>query len=121
MTYSPKHKTSEPKANLTLDKFLDKIICGDSLNVLKTIPDESIDCVITSPLYWALRDYGMKVQIGLEERIEEYLEKLIAVFDEVKRVLKPRSGCILALRIRWRGCRLKKELLTKIITYAPEL
>ena len=73
--------------------FINKIICGDSLKILKTIPDESIDCVITSPPYWALRDYGVKGQIGLEDHLEEYLEKLIAVFNEVKRVLKPSGTC----------------------------
>lgn len=63
------------------------------MKVLKTLPSESIDCVITSPPYWALRDYGVNRQIGLEENFEEYLEKLIAIFDEVKRVLKPSGTC----------------------------
>lgn len=73
--------------------FTNQIICGDSLKVLKTIPSESIDCVVTSPPYWALRDYGVKGQIGLESNIDEYLEKIIAVFDEIKRVLKPSGTC----------------------------
>lgn len=93
MTHSPKHKTNQSKANPKLNKFLNKIICGDSLKILKTIPDESIDCVVTSPPYWALRDYDVKGQIGLESSIEEYLEKLLAIFDEVKRVLKPAGTC----------------------------
>lgn len=93
MPYSPKHKTNQPKALPNLNKSLNKIICGDSLKVLKTIPDESIDCVVTSPPYWALRDYGVKGQLGLESSIEEYLEKLIAIFDEVKRVLKLSGTC----------------------------
>lgn len=63
------------------------------MKVLKELPDESIDCVVTSPPYWALRDYGVKQQIGLESTIEEYLEKLLAVFAEVKRVLKPSGTC----------------------------
>lgn len=63
------------------------------MKVLKTIPNESIDCVVTSPPYWALRDYGVAGQIGLESTIEEYLDKLLAVFDEVKRVLKPSGTC----------------------------
>ena len=74
-------------------KFTNRILCGDSFKVLKTIPDESMDCVITSPPYWTLRDYGVKGQIGLELSVEEYLEKLIAIFDEVKRVLKPSGTC----------------------------
>lgn len=76
-----------------IEKFIGRIICGDSLKVLKTIPGESIDCVVTSPPYWALRDYGVKGQIGLESSIEEYLDKLILIFDEVKRVLKPSGTC----------------------------
>jgi DNA modification methylase len=76
-----------------IEKFTDRIIQGDSLEVLKTIPDETIDCVVTSPPYWSLRDYGVAGQIGLESSIEEYLDKLLAVFDEVKRVLKPQGTC----------------------------
>jgi DNA modification methylase len=76
-----------------IEFFTNKIICSDSLKVLKTIPSESIDCVVTSPPYWALRDYGVTGQIGLESSIEEYLEKLLAVFAEVKRVLKPSGTC----------------------------
>jgi DNA modification methylase len=77
----------------SIEKFTNKIICGDSLKILKTIPSETVGCVVTSPPYWALRDYGVQGQIGLESSIEEYLEKLIAVFDEIKRVLKPSGTC----------------------------
>ncbi len=84
-----KNKTAQKPIEL----FTNKIICGDSLKVLKTISDESVDCVITSPPYWALRDYGVKGQIGLETSIDEYLEKLLLIFDEVKRVLKPSGTC----------------------------
>ena len=59
------------------------------LNMLKQLPDESIDCVITSPPYWAKRDYGIDNQIGLEPTFQEYLEKLWEIFDEVYRILKP--------------------------------
>lgn len=62
---------------------------GDVLEVLKKFPDESVDCVITSPPYWGLRDYGVDGQLGLEPTFEEYLEKLWEVFDEVYRILKP--------------------------------
>lgn len=68
---------------------LNKIYCGDSLEVLKTFPDNFIDCVITSPPYYALRDYGIDGQLGLEKTFHEYLNKLIEIFSEVKRVLKP--------------------------------
>ncbi len=69
------------------------ILEGDSLTQLKTLPDESIDCVMTSPPYWALRDYGVKGQLGLESTFEEYINKLCDIFDEVKRVLKKTGTC----------------------------
>jgi len=63
------------------------IHCGDSLEVLKTLPDNSVNCCITSPPYYALRDYGEKQQIGRETTPEEYIDRLVSVFHEVKRVL----------------------------------
>ncbi len=65
-----------------------KIYQGDVLNVLKTFPDESIHCCVTSPPYWGLRDYGVEGQIGLEKTPEEYVSKMVEVFREVKRVLR---------------------------------
>ena len=65
-----------------------KIYQGDVLNVLKTFPDESIHCCVTSPPYWGLRDYGVEGQIGLEKTPEEYVLKMVEVFREVKRVLR---------------------------------
>lgn len=67
------------------------ILCGDVLGVMKDLPDESIDCVITSPPYWQLRDYGWKGQWGLEPTYMEYLDNLYLLMDEIKRVLKPRG------------------------------
>jgi site-specific DNA-methyltransferase (adenine-specific) len=72
---------------------LNKIYQGDALQVLKTFPAESIDCIMTSPPYWALRDYGQKGQLGLEPTFYAYLEALLSIFDEVKRVLKPEGTC----------------------------
>src|SRR3990167_8070892 len=65
-----------------------KLICGDAKTELKKMADESIDMVMTSPPYYGLRDYKVDGQIGLETTPAEYLQKLWAVFDEVKRVLK---------------------------------
>jgi DNA modification methylase len=65
------------------------IIVGDVRDVLKTLPDNSIDCCVTSPPYWGLRDYGVDGQIGLEPTMQEYLETMVGVFHEVRRVLKP--------------------------------
>ncbi len=76
---------------------LNKIYRGDSLEVLKTFPDESIDCCITSPPYWNLRDYQVVGQLGLEPTFNEYITKLCDVFDEVKRVLKNEGTCFVNL------------------------
>src|SRR3990167_5094525 len=69
--------------------LFNSIICGDALEVLKGWPDEFVDLVITSPPYYALRNYGIDGQLGLEKTFEEYQEKLLAVIAEIKRVLKP--------------------------------
>src|SRR3990167_8338458 len=67
---------------------INKIYRGSTLDVLKTFPDESVDCFITSPPYWGLRDYGIEGQLGLEKTPEEYVAKMFQLFHEVKRVLK---------------------------------
>lgn len=64
-----------------------KIIHGDALEMLKKLPERSVQCCVTSPPYWGLRDYGVKGQFGQESSPEEYVENLVAVFREVKRVL----------------------------------
>jgi DNA modification methylase len=61
---------------------------GDSLEVIKDMDDESIDCVITSPPYWGLRDYGHDDQLGLEKTPEQYVVNMVNLFREVRRVLK---------------------------------
>jgi DNA modification methylase len=66
-----------------------EIYQGDCLEVLRTLPDESIHCCVTSPPYWGLRDYGVDGQLGLEPTPDEYVAKMVEVFREVKRVLKP--------------------------------
>lgn len=66
---------------------LNKIFEGDALTYLKSLPDKAINCCVTSPPYFNLRDYGMPGQIGLEDTPEKFIENLVAVFREVKRVL----------------------------------
>lgn len=61
---------------------------GDALAVLSQMPESSIQCCVTSPPYWGLRDYGTAEQIGLERTPEEYITKMVQVFSEVKRVLR---------------------------------
>lgn len=65
-----------------------KIHCGDALEVLKTLPEASVNCCVTSPPYWGLRDYGCEGQLGLEKTPEEYVAKLVGIFREVRRVLR---------------------------------
>ena len=67
---------------------LDTIYIGDCLEVLKTLPEESVHCCVTSPPYYALRDYGMEEQIGREATPKEYISRLTEVFTEVRRVLR---------------------------------
>lgn len=64
-----------------------RIVVGDALKVLSVMPAETFRCCVTSPPYWGLRDYGIAGQIGAEPDLEEYIEKLTAVFREVRRVL----------------------------------
>ncbi|HTO17368.1 MAG TPA: site-specific DNA-methyltransferase [Edaphocola sp.] len=68
--------------------MINKIHNIDALTGLKKLEDESIDCIITSPPYYQLRDYGHPNQIGLENSFEEYIDKLVEIFNECKRVLK---------------------------------
>jgi DNA modification methylase len=70
---------------------------GDCREVLASLPANSVDCVVTSPPYWGLRDYGNEGQLGLERTPEEYVANMVAVFAEVRRVLKPSGTCWLNL------------------------
>lgn len=65
-----------------------EILQGDCLDVLRTMPDESVQCCVTSPPYWGLRDYGVAGQLGLERTPEEYVAKMVEGFREVRRVLR---------------------------------
>lgn len=64
-----------------------KIYQGDCLEILKTFPDESVNCIATSPPYWAVRDYGVKKQIGLEEHPQQYIDKIVEIMKECKRII----------------------------------
>jgi DNA modification methylase len=67
---------------------MNKIFCGNALDILKEIPSESVNMCVTSPPYYGLRDYGIKGQIGNELSPCEYIQNLVNIFEEVKRVLK---------------------------------
>jgi len=67
-----------------------KLFQGDCRDVLKTLPDASVHCVVTSPPYWgAQRDYGMDAQLGMERTPEEFVASLVGVFNEIARCLRP--------------------------------
>lgn len=72
---------------------INKVYLGDSLEIIRNFPDESVNCVITSPPYYGLRDYGVEGQIGLEDTPEKYIERLVQLFREVRRVLKKEGTC----------------------------
>ena len=98
---------------------VNKIYHGDSLSVLKTFPDESIDCCITSPPYWGLRDYGVEGQLGREKTFHEFIEKLCCVFDEVKRVLKKDGTCWINLGDSYSNNASASELKQKSLCQIP--
>jgi len=68
---------------------INQIICGDTLEELKKLPTGNVDCVITSPPYYGLRNYSVDGQIGLEENFDEFLKRILEITAELKRVLKP--------------------------------
>ena len=72
---------------------LDKIYYEDCLKGLKHLGDCTVDCVVTSPPYYALRDYGVDGQVGLEDSPKKYIRKLVKIFREVLRVMKPMGTC----------------------------
>lgn len=65
-----------------------ELIIGDCVNSMKSMPEQSVNCCVTSPPYFGLRDYGVDGQIGLEETPEQYVAKMVEVFREVRRVLR---------------------------------
>lgn len=71
-----------------MNNITNAVLCGDAVQVLQTLPAQSVHTCICSPPYYGLRDYGMPEQIGLEESPRAYVEKLTAVFREVRRVLR---------------------------------
>lgn len=121
-------------------EMINKIICGDSFNTLKTLPDASIDCVVTSPPYWALRQYGTNPvtwddgwqgELGAEPDFNLYIKHLCDIFDETKRVLKNTGTCWVNLGDTYGGSCLglshakqtkgKNSLLPDDLSYLPKV
>lgn len=83
-----------------------RIYVGDALSTLRGMPAESVHCIITSPPYYGLRDYGVVGQIGLEASPEQYVESLVSVFREARRVLHPSGTLWLNLGdCYWKGAK----------------
>lgn len=70
-----------------------RVITSDVFSALATMADESVNCCVTSPPYWGLRDYGVEGQIGLEPTLAEHLDVMVRVFREVRRVLRKDGTC----------------------------
>ncbi len=68
--------------------MIDRIFIGDALHILKSLPSISVHTCVTSPPYFGLRDYGVKGQMGLEDSPDSYVQKLVVLFREVRRVLQ---------------------------------
>lgn len=79
------------------------LLRGDVRRVLAAIKDETVQCVVTSPPYWGLRDYQVHGQIGLESTPEAYVEQMVAVFRDVRRVLRTDGTCWLNLGDSYAG------------------
>jgi site-specific DNA-methyltransferase (adenine-specific) len=84
-----------------------RVIEGDCRDVLPSLPAQSVHCVVTSPPYFSLRDYGVDGQIGLESTVNEYVAELVGVFGEVHRVLRDDGTAWINLGDSWSG----KQLL----------
>lgn len=72
----------------TINLYDSLILEGDALHALRLLPSNSIQCVVTSPPYWGLRDYGINGQIGLESTLPQFINHLVAILGDVKRVLR---------------------------------
>lgn len=74
---------------------------GDCREVLRSLPDESVHCVVTSPPYWRQRDYGHPGQLGLEQTPEEYVNLLVEIMREARRVLRSDGTCWVNIGDKW--------------------
>lgn len=81
-----KYRKVMPPNTINLDDSI--IMEGDAINALRLLPSNSIQCVVTSPPYWGLRDYGIDGQIGLEATLPQFINHLVTIFNEVKRILQ---------------------------------
>ncbi len=92
---------------------VDRIILGDCREKLRALPDESVHCCVTSPPYWALRDYGVDGQLGLEKSPAEYVEKMVALFREIRRILRKDGTLWLNLGDCYTGGKIRSEAICR--------
>lgn len=83
---------SRKKKSLFFESEHISLFLGETKKVLKSLPTASVDCAVSSPPYYGQRDYGVESQIGLEKTPQEYVKKLVSVFREVQRVMKPEGS-----------------------------
>lgn len=82
-----------------------RLLVGDALEQLRTLPAESVQTCVTSPPYWNLRDYGVDGQLGLEPTVSEYVARLVGVMEQVRRVLRDDGTLWLNLGDSYAGAR----------------
>lgn len=87
LSFAASTNMHEEKIKKTLSET-SSLFLGDAKKYLDMMPNESVQSIITSPPYWALRDYNIRGQIGLEESVYKYIDTLADLFDQAKRVLK---------------------------------
>jgi DNA modification methylase len=95
------HSGSIPESRIMTEGI--KILNMDALEGLRSLPSDSVDCCVTSPPYWGLRDYGHEGQLGLEPTAEEYIDKMVEIFHETMRVLTPEGTLWLNLGDSYTG------------------
>lgn len=81
------------KISPDLSPYLNRVVCGDALEIMRGMPDGSVHMVVTSPPYWFLRNYGVDGMIGLEPTLDQFMSNLVNVFREVRRVLRDDGVC----------------------------
>jgi len=96
-----------------------EIMNGDCRKLVQKIPDKSIDCVMTSPPYWALRDYGHDDQMGMESTPEEYIENMVSFFNDVKNKLKNSGNCFVNIGDTYASSKVK-SIPTKSLCMIPQ-
>ncbi|MEX1040977.1 MAG: site-specific DNA-methyltransferase [Pirellulaceae bacterium] len=90
----------------TTQSHRNTVLCGDALNVLPTLPRETVDCLVTSPPYYRQRDYQGDSQVGQESSPQEYVDRLVEIFAAAAPVLKPTGSLWLVLGDKYQNGRL---------------